>query len=98
MKTINLKIFVLIFIFFFNTFAISNANVSSNFINDISIEASNILSSGESREHKIEKLIKIGEETVDINGIGSYTLGKHRKILTDDDKKINIKKFLETIS
>ena len=33
---------------------------------------------------------------MDINGIGAYTLGKHRKALTDD-QKINIKKFSGTI-
>ena len=67
MKITNLKNFFLIFIFFFNSITISNANVSSIFINDISIEASNILSSDETREIKIEKLKKIGEENVDIN-------------------------------
>ncbi len=102
MKKIELNIFVLIFIFFFKTIAISNANVSSNFINDISIEASSILSSNVSRELKIEKLIKIGEEAVDINGIGSYTLGKHRKVLTDNQKnqyqKIFRNYFLKSFS
>ncbi len=102
MKKINLKNFVLVFIFFFNTFAISNANVSSSFISDISSEASNILSSDESKEHKIKKLIKIGEDAVDINGIGSYTLGKHRKILTDEQKnqyqKIFRNYFLKSFS
>ena len=30
---------------------------------------------------------KIGEDTVDIEGVGLYTLGKHRKKLTDSQKK-----------
>ena len=102
MKITNLKNFFLIFIFFFNSITISNANVSSIFINDISIEASNILSSDETREIKIEKLKKIGEENVDINGIGFYTLGKHRKVLTDDQKnqyqKIFRNYFLKSFS
>ena len=102
MKKIKLNIFVLIFIFFFNSIIISNANVSSNFINDISIETSSILSSNETRELKIEKLIKIGERAVDINGIGYYTLGKHRKALTDDQKnkyqKIFRNYFLKSFS
>ena len=102
MKRIKLNIFVLIFIFFFNSITISSTNVASNFINNISIEASNILSSNESREIKIEKLIKIGEKAVDINGIGAYTLGKHRKILTDDQKnqyqKIFRNYFLKSFS
>ena len=100
MKKVKLNIFVLIFIFFFNS--ISNANVSSNFINDISTETSNILSSDETRELKIKKLIKIGEEAVDIEGIGFYTLGKHRKILTDNQKnqykKIFKNYFLKSFS
>ena len=100
MKKVKLNIFVLIFIFFFNS--ISNANVSSNFINDISIETSNILSSDETKELKIKKLIKIGEKVVDIEGIGSYTLGKHRKILTDNQKnqykKIFRNYFLKSFS
>ena len=100
MKKVKLNIFVLIFIFFFNS--ISNANVSSNFINNISTETSNILSSDETRELKIKKLIKIGEEAVDIEGIGFYTLGKHRKILTDNQKnqykKIFKNYFLKSFS
>ena len=102
MKRIKLNIFVLIFIFFFNSIAISSTNVASNFINSISTEASNILSSNELRALKIEKLIKIGEKAVDINGIGAYTLGKHRKVLTDDQKnqyqKIFRKYFLKSFS
>ena len=102
MKRIKLNIFVLIFIFFFNSITISSTNISSNFINNISIEASNILSSNESREIKIEKLIKIGEKAVDINGIGAYTLGKHRKVLTDNQKnqyqKIFRNYFLKSFS
>ena len=48
--------------------------------------ASNILSSEDTRDAKIQKLIKIGESSVDIDGIGLYTLGKHRKNLNDDQK------------
>ena len=33
---------------------------------------------------KISKLIKIGKENVDINGLAFYTLGKHRKSLNDN--------------
>ncbi len=87
MKNIKLNIFVLIFIFFFSSITFSSAKISSNFINEISIQTSSILTSNEPRELKIDKLIKIAEEAVDINGIGSYTLGKHRKVLSDDQKK-----------
>ena len=80
------KIFVLLF-FFFSFTNISWSQTSSEFINSLSIEASNILSSKVTDEEKIIQLKKIGENTVDINGIGLYTLGKYRKSLTDTQKK-----------
>ena len=39
------------------------------------------------KEEKIEKLKEVALETVDIKGIGFYTLGKHRKNLNDQQKK-----------
>ena len=49
--------------------------------------ASKILGENLSKEEKIEKLKIIAKETVDINGIGFYTLGSKRKELNDDIKK-----------
>ena len=63
------------------------SQTASEFISDLSIEASNILSSKLSEEEKIVQLKKIGENTVDIEGVGFYTLGKHRKTLTEPQKK-----------
>jgi phospholipid transport system substrate-binding protein len=48
--------------------------------------ASKILSENISKEEKIEKLKNIAKETVDIKGIGFYTLGAARKNLNDDQK------------
>jgi len=59
----------------------------SEFINSLSNEASNILSSKLSDDEKIKRLKEIGERSVDIKGVGFYTLGKYRKTLTDDQKK-----------
>ena len=94
---------ILISILFFlclNTNSI--ANISSNFINNITDNASSILSSENTREEKIQKLIEIGENSVDIDGIGFYTLGKHRKILNDGQrdefKKIFREYFLKSFS
>ena len=64
---------------FFSFIKPSFANISSDFINNITVKASNILSGQDSQQLKVEKLIKIGEEAVDIEGIGFYTLGKHKK-------------------
>tara|TARA_B100001741_G_scaffold183514_1_gene151082 strand:- start:27 stop:623 length:597 start_codon:yes stop_codon:yes gene_type:complete len=55
--------------------------------------ASAVLSDGLTKEEKIEKLKDIALETVDIRGIGFYTLGKHRKNLNDDQKKEYSKLF-----
>ena len=49
--------------------------------------ASNILSLNKTKEEKISKLKTIANETVDIKGIGFYTLGAKRKSLNDTEKK-----------
>jgi len=49
--------------------------------------ASKILSENLSKAEKINQLKLIAEETVDINGIGFYTLGSIRKNLDDSQKK-----------
>ena len=50
-------------------------------------KASNVLSSETSLEKKISKLKLIARDTVDIKGIGFYTLGSVRKTLNDEQKK-----------
>ena len=54
-----------------------------------------MLSEDISKDKKIEKLKLIAKETVDINGIGFYTLGAKRKNLSDDEKNIYSKLFEE---
>ena len=86
---------------------------SSSFFNAYSIEpdifvqstvnrASKILSQDLSKEEKIDELKMIAEETVDIRGIGFYTLGGARKSLDDKDKekysKLFKKYFLKSFS
>ena len=86
MKKLRVSIVFFKILFFLNLTSHSIANISSNFIDEITDKASNILSSKDTREIKIKELIKIGESSVDIEGIGFYTLGKHRKSLNDDQK------------
>ena len=50
-------------------------------------KASSILSSEMSKEKKISELKLIAKETVDIKGIGFYTLGSARKSLNDEQKR-----------
>ena len=65
---------------------------ASEFISSLSSEASEILSSKLSDEEKIIRLKEIGKRSVDIDGVGLYTLGKYRKILMKI-KRNNIKNF-----
>ena len=48
--------------------------------------ASNILSKNISKEEKINELKKIAKETVDIMGVGLYSLGSARKNLDENQK------------
>ena len=70
----------------------------SNILNSYSIEpdvfiqstvnrATKTLGGNFTKEERIEKLKIIASETVDINGIGYYTLGSYRKIINDEQIK-----------
>ncbi|MDA9733521.1 ABC transporter substrate-binding protein [Candidatus Pelagibacter sp.] len=49
--------------------------------------ASQILSKNISKEEKINELKSIASETVDIRGVGFYSLGSARKVLNDEQKE-----------
>ena len=55
--------------------------------------ASELLSKNITKEEKIKKLKIIAKETVDIKGIGFYTLGATRKNLSESEKKEYLEKF-----
>ncbi|MDC3068373.1 ABC transporter substrate-binding protein [Candidatus Pelagibacter sp.] len=57
--------------------------------------ASKLLGEDISKDEKIEKLKLIAKETVDIKGIGFYTLGAKRKSLSNDEKNEYTKLFEE---
>ena len=70
-----------------------NVNYSHSIEPDIFIQstvnrASEALNNKFTKEEKVDKLKKIASETVDIKGIGFYTLGSYRKDLNDEQKKI----------
>ena len=91
----KLKVLIIYIILLFNFTSNSLANISSEFIDDITAKATDILSSQDTKEVKMKQLIEIGENSVDIDGIGFYTLGKHRKNLNDDQKNEFLKIFRE---
>ena len=79
------------FLFFLVIFFSSIAKVYSIepdiFVQSTVNRASEALNNNFSKEEKIERLKKIASETVDINGIGYYTLGTYRKNINEDQKK-----------
>ncbi len=93
MKIKNLILFVFLLIFSFSNVTFSKE--PAKFIEEITSEASSVLASEVSKENKILKLKKIAENSVDIIGIGLYSLGKHRKTINNDQKKTYNKLFRE---
>ena len=77
---------VFLIVFFsitFNSFSIEPDIFVQSTVN----RASKLLGEDITKDEKIEKLKLIAKETVDIRGIGFYTLGKKRKSLNEQEKK-----------
>ena len=81
----NCKLIFLILIFL-NNYIISHSIEPDVFVQSTVNRASKILSEDLTKKEKIEKLKLIAKETVDIRGIGFYTLGAIRKNLSDNEK------------
>ena len=86
---------ILIIFFYFLTIGSSFSIEADVFVQSTVNRASKILSENLSKDEKINKLKIIAEETVDIRGIGFYTLGSIRKTLDDSQKKKYSKLFRE---
>ena len=78
--------------------SINSSNVysieSDVFIQSTVNRASQILSKNISKEEKINELKSVAKETVDIKGVGFYSLGSARKNL-NDSQKIEYSKLFE---
>ena len=88
------KLLFFLIIFFsitFNSFSIEPDIFVQSTVN----RASKLLGEDITKDEKIEKLKLIAKETVDIRGIGFYTLGKKRKSLNEQEKKRYAKLFEE---
>ena len=73
----------------FLSFLLNNISIAkdpSDLIKDIVNEAASVLKSSDPVESKIIKLNDIAERSVDIDGIGMYALGKHKKTMSDEQK------------
>ena len=84
-------VLVLLFLICTNSFSIEPDIFVQSTVN----RASKLLGEDISKGEKIEKLKIIAKETVDIRGIGFYTLGAKRKSLNNDEKKEYSKLFEE---
>ena len=82
-----MKKFLIIILFFnlsyFNVYSIE----PDVFIQSTVNRASQALSKNISKEEKIKELKIIAKETVDMKGVGLYSLGSLRKNLNNDQKK-----------
>ena len=80
------KLFILNVIIIFISFNTVRSIEADIFVQSTVNRASDTLSGNKTKEERIEELKKIALDTVDIKGIGFYSLGKHRKSLSDDKK------------
>ena len=78
------------FLLFFTIILLGIPNVYSTepdvFVQSTVNRASQLLSENISKDKKIKELEKIAKDTVDIKGIGFYTLGSIRNTLTNEQK------------
>jgi len=83
---------LLILLFLLNLLTGNSHSIEPDvFVQSTVNRASEILSKDISKEEKINQLKVIAKETVDINGVGFYSLGSVRKNLDDNQKN----KYLE---
>ena len=85
MRNKILRTLILLFLFF-----LPNASYALEpdvFVQSTVNRAADTLGGNLSKEERIEELKKIAKDTVDIRGIGFYSLGSHRKGLSDEKKK-----------
>ena len=80
-KILTIVSFLLIF---FSNIASSYSIEPDVFVQSTVNRAAKTLGGNLTKEERIEKLKEIASDTVDINGIGYYTLGSHRKNINDE--------------
>ena len=82
----KLRKFLLVLFFYSLIFSNSYSIEPDVFVQSTVNRASNVLSKDISREQKINELKVIAKETVDIRGVGFYSLGSARKNLDQNQK------------
>ena len=82
----KIKKYLLVFFIYFFSVNLVQSIEPDIFVQSTVNRASKVLSENISIDQKIIKLKKIAKDTVDIKGIGFYTLGAKRKSLTNEEK------------
>jgi len=86
------KFFIIIFLIFsLPETALAYSSDPKDFVSEIVEEAKKILTNENTKEFKKAKLSKIALNTVDLKGVGYYSLGKYRKSLNEEQ----LKKYFE---
>ena len=80
------KFITILLIYFISSLSVHSLEADV-FVQSTVNRASKILSENISKDEKIEKLKIVAKETVDIQGIGFYTLGPERKNLSNEEKE-----------
>jgi len=91
----KLRRFLLVLFFYSLIFSNSYSIEPDVFVQSTVNRASSILSKNISKEDKIKELKVIAKETVDISGVGFYSLGSARKNL-DENQKIKYSELFES--
>ena len=77
--------FFILFIFFLTQKSFAYSRDTKQFITEIVEKAKQILVASNSKEVKTKGLSAIALDTVDIKGVGFYSLGKYRKQLSEEE-------------
>ena len=97
----NLALFTFLIISFSNTVTVHSIEPDT-FVQSTVNRAAETLGGDLSKEERIERLKVIARDTVDIKGIGFYSLGSHRKNLSDEQlekyEEVFVEYFLKSFS
>ena len=94
MSSKKILIFLSLIIIFFSGITKTYSIEPDVFVQSTVNRADKTLGGNLTKEERVEKLKEIARDTVDISGIGFYSLGAHRKNLNDDQ----LKKYEEVFS
>ena len=97
----KLALFTFLIISFSNTVTVHSIEPDT-FVQSTVNRAAKTLGGDLSKEERIERLKVIARDTVDIRGIGFYSLGSHRKNLSDEQlekyEEVFVEYFLKSFS